>query len=171
MALGKDYADQDCGIARTLEIIGERWTALIVRDCLYGVTRFSDLQAHLDISKAVLVDRLESLVAHGVLDKITGDGHPEYVLTQTGRDLWPVLNAMAQWGNRHGVGATGQPVRSFRHDTCGTMIDIHSFCPTCKIVPDVTEIIGTPERPSRKPRTDLVAQRLREPRRLLDPIR
>ncbi len=168
MALGKDYADQDCGIARTLEIIGERWTALIIRDCLYGVTRFSDLQVHLDISKAVLTDRLQSLVDHGVLQKTTGDGHPEYLLTKAGRDLWPLINAMAQWGNRHGHG-TGSPSRTFRHADCGSKIDIHGSCPQCKIIPDLTEIISTPERRSR--RTDPVAQRLREPRRLLDPLR
>ncbi|WP_152361192.1 winged helix-turn-helix transcriptional regulator [Microlunatus speluncae] len=169
MALGKDYADQDCGIARTLEIIGERWTALIVRDCLYGVTRFSDLQVHLDISKAVLADRLESLVANGVLEKLTGEGHPEYVLTRAGRDLWPLINAMAQWGNRHGTGGTRTPTRAFRHADCGSLIDINGFCTACKIIPEVTEIISTPERASR--RTDPVTQRLREPRRLLDPLR
>ena len=169
MALGKDYADQDCGIARTLEIIGERWTALIVRDCLYGVTRFSDLQAHLDISKAVLAERLESLVAHDVLQKRTGEGHPEYLLTEAGRGLWPLINAMAQWGNRYGSRAGAEPTRRFRHAACGTVIDIHGFCAECQIVPDVTDILSTPERPST--RTDPVAQRLREPRRLLDPIR
>ena len=169
MALGKDYADQDCGIARTLEIVGERWTALIIRDCLYGVTRFSDLQVHLDISKAVLADRLESLVTHGVLEKRTGEGHPEYLLTKAGRDLWPLINAMAQWGNQYGTRAGAKPLRRFRHASCGTVIDIHGFCSECKLVPEVTDILSTPERTSG--RTDPVAQRLRGPRRLLDPIR
>jgi len=170
MALGRDYAGQDCSIARTLEVIGERWTALIIRDCLYGVTRFSDLQAHLDISKAVLTERLDGLVAHGVLEKVTDGGHPEYLLTQAGRELWPLINAMAQWGARHASGR-GRPARSYRHQTCGAKIDMHGACPDCATVPDVSEIVLTPDRRPRVPRTDLVSRRLREPHRLLDPIR
>ncbi|MFC7623263.1 winged helix-turn-helix transcriptional regulator [Microlunatus sp. GCM10028923] len=168
MPLGKDYAEQDCGIARTLEIVGERWTMLIVRDCLYGVTRFSDLQAHLDISKAVLAERLEGLVMHGVLEKTTGPGHPEYLLTPAGRALWPLINAMAQWGNEHGHGGR-RPNRSFRHAACGTKIDIHGFCPTCRTVPPVSDIESVPERKSS--RTDPVTERLRGPHRMLDPLR
>jgi DNA-binding HxlR family transcriptional regulator len=84
MALGTGYQDQDCAIARALEVVGERWTILILRDCFLGVRRFSDLQAHLDISKAVLTERLNSLVESGLLER-TGSGHPEYLLTEAGR--------------------------------------------------------------------------------------
>ena len=65
--LGKDYIGQDCAIARSLEVIGERWTLLIVRDALYGVRRFKDFQEHLDVPKAVLAERLSTLVEHGIL--------------------------------------------------------------------------------------------------------
>ena len=67
--LGKDYERQDCSIARALEVVGERWTLLIVRDALYGVRRFNDFHAHLDVPKAVLSDRLSSLVEHGILER------------------------------------------------------------------------------------------------------
>ena len=65
MPLGTDYARQDCSLARSLEVVGERWTLLILRDCFLGVRRFSDFQAHLDISRAVLSARLDALVADG----------------------------------------------------------------------------------------------------------
>ena len=67
--LGKDYEGQDCSIARSLEVVGERWTLLIVRDAFYGVRRFNDFQAHLDIPKAVLSDRLSGLVEEGMLER------------------------------------------------------------------------------------------------------
>ena len=100
--LGKEYVGQDCGIARALEVFGERWTLLIVRDALYGVRRFRDFQAHLDIPKAVLSDRLNGLVEHGILERRPDPHHAGrslYELTEAGRDLWPVLHAMV-------VGAT-----------------------------------------------------------------
>ena len=73
--LGKDYEGQDCAIARALEVIGERWTLLIVRDALYGVRRFSDFHAHLDVPKAVLSDRLTGLVEHGILERRPDPDH------------------------------------------------------------------------------------------------
>ena len=86
MALPREYTAESCPIARSLEIIGERWTLLIVRDAFYGVRRFSDFHAHLGIPKAVLADRLALLVAEGVLTKTSAaSGHDEYVLTEKGR--------------------------------------------------------------------------------------
>ena len=92
MALPREYTAESCPIARSLEIIGERWTLLIVRDAFYGVRRFSDFRAHLGIPKAVLAERLSLLVAEGVLTKTTtGRRHDEYVLTEKGRRLWPTI--------------------------------------------------------------------------------
>ena len=116
MALGVDYARQDCSLARALEVVGERWTMLILRDCFLGVRRFSDFAAHLDISKAVLTQRLAALVEAGLLER-TGAGHAEYVVTDRARGLWPALFALAQWGDAsyapHG------PRRLFEHEACG----------------------------------------------------
>src|SRR6202451_518856 len=102
--LGKDYQGQDCALARALEVVGERWTMLIVRDALYGVRRFNDFQAHLDIPKAVLSDRLSGLVEDGVLERKPDPDRPGrhvYELPRAGRDLWPVLHALLTWGVRH----------------------------------------------------------------------
>src|SRR5689334_23473414 len=102
--LGNDYERQDCAIARALEAVGERWTLLIVRDAFFGVQRFSDFQAHLDIPKAVLSDRLAGLVEDGVLERVPDPEHGGrnlYRLTAAGRELWPALHALLAWGDRH----------------------------------------------------------------------
>src|SRR6266545_1965551 len=89
--LGKDYQRQDCSLARALEAIGERWTLLIVRDAFYGVRRFNEFQAHLDVPKAVLSDRLSGLVDDGILERRPDPdraGRHLYELTAAGRELW-----------------------------------------------------------------------------------
>ena len=167
--LGKDYQRQDCSLARALEVIGERWTLLIVRDAFYGVRRFSDFQAHLDVPKAVLSDRLAGLVEDGILERKPDPdraGRHVYELTAAGRDLWPVLHALLVWGERHRF----PNLRVFRHVACGTEIDERGACPTCGVVPGPEDLeMGT--RRGRTPmREDPVALALREPHRLLEPI-
>jgi DNA-binding HxlR family transcriptional regulator len=96
VALPREYIAESCPIARTLEIVGERWTLLVVRDAFYGVRRFSDFRAHLDIPKAVLADRLSLLVDEGVLVKVAGGrGRDEYTLSPKGRRLWPTIWSLA----------------------------------------------------------------------------
>jgi DNA-binding HxlR family transcriptional regulator len=167
--LGKDYERQDCAIARALEVLGERWTLLIVRDALYGVQRFTDFQAHLDIPKAVLSDRLAGLVAQGVLERRPDPERPGrhiYALTPAGRELWPVLHALVVWGGRHRVPNS----RLFRHATCGSLLDEQAACPTCGVQPPPEEIL-TERLPGRgEVRSDPVAVALRGPHRLLDPL-
>jgi DNA-binding HxlR family transcriptional regulator len=104
VALPREYAAESCPIARSLEIVGERWTLLVVRDAFYGVRRFSDFRAHLGIPKAVLSERLSLLIDEGVLAKTAGvRGRDEYVLTPKGRRLWPVIWSLAGWGNENYV--------------------------------------------------------------------
>jgi DNA-binding HxlR family transcriptional regulator len=167
--LGKEYAAQDCSMARTLEVVGERWTLLIVRDALYGVRRFNDFQAHLDIPKAVLSDRLSGLAADGVLERLPDPDRPGrhvYELTRAGRDLWPVLHALLTWGVQHRQDNS----RAFRHSTCGTELAPGAVCPTCELTPPVGEIVSEPRRGRKSRRQDPVAVALRGPRRLLEPI-
>ncbi|HWO63426.1 MAG TPA: helix-turn-helix domain-containing protein [Umezawaea sp.] len=96
------FANATCPIARGLEHVGEWWSVLILRDVSAGITRFADLQEHLEISPGSLSRRLKGLVASGVLDqRATGPSRHEYVLTDSGRDFLPVLAAMAAWGHRH----------------------------------------------------------------------
>src|ERR1700761_6481959 len=100
MGLGKDYAGQNCMLARTLEIVGERWTLLVVRDAFYGVRRFGDFQTHLGIPKAVLSQRLALLVERGVLRRESGPhARDEYELTARGEQLWPMVRSLFAWGN------------------------------------------------------------------------
>ena len=167
--LGKDYERQDCAIARSLEVVGERWTLLIVRDALFGVRRFSDFQAHLDIPKAVLSERLGGLVENGILERTPDPEHGGrhlYELTAAGRELWPVIHALAMWGGQH----RNENSRVFRHLTCGTLLDDAGACPACRLTPAVEDVVSEP-RPGRgRFRDDPVALVLDGPHRMLDPI-
>jgi DNA-binding HxlR family transcriptional regulator len=167
MPLGTDYAAQDCSLARSLEVVGERWTLLILRDAFFGVRRFSDFRAHLDISKAVLSARLDALVADGLMTR-TGSGHQEYELTEEAIGLWPVLHALARWGDRHTT--PGRPRRLYRHVGCGDL-DSDGRCTTCRHTPGPRDIEVRPG-PGSDPslRDDAVSIALREPHRLLEPL-
>jgi DNA-binding HxlR family transcriptional regulator len=170
MALGTDYSGQDCSLARALEIVGERWTLLIVRDAMFGVRRFSDFERHLDISKAVLTQRLSALVDAGVLERVAHGGRDEYVLTEAGRALWPAIYALTRWGDTQT--SPGRPRRLFRHVPCGTDLDAAGRCPTCDVVPlpEDVEIRPGPGAADSPPRSEISAI-LREPHRLLTPMR
>jgi DNA-binding HxlR family transcriptional regulator len=167
--LGRDYERQDCSLARALEVVGERWTLLIVRDAFYGVRRFSDFQAHLDIPKAVLSERLGWLVGNGVLERRPDPKHAGrhlYELTPAGRDLWPALHALLVWGGRH----RSPNSRVFKHSTCGTVLNDAGYCTECALTPGPEQIVAEP-RPGRAPvRDDAVTIALRGPRRLLEPL-
>lgn len=96
--------DADCPIARSLDVVGDWWSLLIVRDAMFGLRRFGEFQKSLGMAKNILTARLRDLVAAGILDAVpAGDGgaYREYVLTQKGRDLFPVLVALRQWGETH----------------------------------------------------------------------
>ncbi len=102
--LGSHYEGQNCSVARTLELVGERWTLLIVRDAFLGRRRFEEFQESLGIARNVLTDRLGKLVDHGVLERVLYQERPEryeYLLTEKGRDLRVPLLALMQWGDRY----------------------------------------------------------------------
>jgi DNA-binding HxlR family transcriptional regulator len=162
---------QDCSLARALEVVGERWTLLILRDAFFGVRRFNDFHAHLDIPKAVLSDRLGGLVEDGILERRPDPQHAGrhlYELTDAGRDLWPALHALLVWGGRHRAPNS----RIYKHAACGNPLDDHGHCPTCGITPDPQDILTEPRRGQRRRaiRGDPVAIALRAPHRLLEPI-
>src|SRR5262249_28871185 len=156
---------QDCSLARALELVGERWTLLIVRDAFYGVRRYGDFLVHLDIPRAVLADRLQSLVTAGVLERRRYSRAPgEYVLTAMGRELWPVLYPLSQWGERH-LSSSG-PRRLFSHAGCGTQLDAVGICPSCRVAVPPEEIETRPGPGiAATRREDPVSIVLREPRR------
>ena len=119
--LGRTYESQTCSVARTLELVGERWTLLIIRDAFLGVRRFGDFAERLGIARNVLQDRLERLVEAGVLTKVPYQERPlrhEYRLTDMGRDLWPSIVALLQFGDKHLAPAAGPPMLLLHRD-CG----------------------------------------------------
>ena len=125
--------DTDCSIERSLEIIGDRWTFLIVRDAFRGIRRFDDFRRDLGIARPVLAERLKRLVEHGVLTKQQYQEHPprfEYRLTKMGVELSPILVALMQWGDRHLSGDAGPPT-VLVHEPCGTALEQGFWCNTC----------------------------------------
>jgi DNA-binding HxlR family transcriptional regulator len=167
MALPREYTSESCPIARSLEVVGERWTLLIIRDTFYGVRRFSDFTAHLGIPKAVLADRLALLVREGVLAK-TGE-NSEYALTDKGQRLWPVLRALIDWGNDNYVDQADQ--RSYHHADCTGTIGSDGSCSECRQVPAITDVMMHPPHRPRPHRDERISTALRQPHRLLEPIR
>lgn len=128
----KSFSGMHCSVAQCLEVVGEWWTLLIVRDAFLGVTRFDEFQERLGISRNVLGQRLGRLVDAGVLTKVPYSEHPpryDYRLTDRGRDLWPVINAMRQWGDKH-VAPAGAPLQLV-HTGCGHISEPQLVCSDC----------------------------------------
>jgi DNA-binding HxlR family transcriptional regulator len=127
------FADANCSIAQALEVVGEWWTLLILRDAFLGVTRFGEFQQRLGIAPNILTARLDTLVAAGVMERRTYEearGRGDYVLTRKGRALWPVLVTLRQWGDEWIVGREHAPV-GLRHRTCGHVADAKLHCGHC----------------------------------------
>ncbi|WP_169568242.1 winged helix-turn-helix transcriptional regulator [Sneathiella limimaris] len=124
---------EPCSIAKTLSIIGERWTVLILRECFRGVTRFDKFEARLGMPRALLSERLKSLVAEGVLERIPDPEHGRrslYQLTEMGQELRPVLLTMMAWGDKHLQAAA--PPKVVEHLSCGHTITPTLTCPDCQ---------------------------------------
>ena len=140
MARTADYSKQSCSIAATLEVVGDPWTLLIVREAFSGVRRFEDWQTRLGVARNVLAARLKSLVEHGVLERRRYTERPprfEYRLTSKGRDLYPVMMALTAWGDKHAYADCATPVRMV-HTACGEEIRPVITCAGC----------GEPVRPT-----------------------
>ncbi|MFJ6484856.1 MULTISPECIES: winged helix-turn-helix transcriptional regulator [unclassified Streptomyces] len=149
--LARDYETQVCSIARALEVIGERWSLLIVRSVMQGHRRFDALQGELGITRSVLTDRLRRLEAEGVLERRPYQTRPErfdYVLTAKGLALWPALNHLMQWGDRYYPEVDGPPV-VIEHTGCGGGPDTHQLCDRCGARLGPTNITSRPGRTTR----------------------
>ena len=126
-------ADWNCSIARTLDVVGEWWTLLILRDAFRGTCRFDDFQASLGLARSVLTARLQKLTEHGVLERRAYSEHPpryEYTLTEQGRALFPVITALRTWGDQW-LPVPGGPPAVLVHDACGGVIQPVLTCPHC----------------------------------------
>lgn len=143
----KSFAGVDCSVAQCLEVVGEWWSMLIVRDSFLGVTRFDEFQRRLGISRNILQDRLSRLVETGVLVRVPYSQHPpryDYRLTDKGRDLWPVMTAMRQWGDRYAA-PNGPPLQVV-HNECGAVADAHLVCAACGEAMGSRDVTAIPGR-------------------------
>jgi DNA-binding HxlR family transcriptional regulator len=144
--LHNTYYAQTCSVARTLELVGERWTLLILRDAFMGVRRFDDFQRNLGIARNVLNTRLQRLVGAGLLERRRYQERPErfeYRLTEMGIDLWPSVMALMQFGDKHLAGSDGPPV-VIEHKDCGGEMDEHRICRTCGAALGPRDVRATP---------------------------
>jgi len=139
------FAGVSCSVAQCLEVVGEWWSLLIVRDAFLGVTRFDDFRARLGISRNILTQRLNHLVDNGILTRVRYQDHPprsEYRLTSKGRELWHVVAAMRQWGDRWA--APGGPPVETRHTACGHIVTAVPSCSHCGEPLDARSVTAIP---------------------------
>jgi DNA-binding HxlR family transcriptional regulator len=131
--LPRTYETQVCSIARALEVLGDRWTFLVLRDAFSRVRRFEDFQRRLGVARNVLTDRLNRLVEEDILQRVPYQERPvrfEYRLTQKGLDLWPVIMMLLQFGDRYYLAPGGAPI-VVRHRDCGGEVTGHLTCAKC----------------------------------------
>src|SRR5262245_15096330 len=132
--LRNDYEGQACSIARSLELIGERWTLLVIREVFLGRLRFSEMQRSLGVARNVLSSRLQRLVDEGLLERRPYSDHPgrhEYFLTEKGLDLWPVMVSLLHWGDKHMPLPDGPPTVLVHKGECGGEVDDRRICTRC----------------------------------------
>jgi DNA-binding HxlR family transcriptional regulator len=130
--LPRDYTGQNCSVARSLEILGERWTLLVLRDAFQGVTRFELFQRRLKVAPNILTKRLSTLTEAGVLERRRYQERPErfeYVLSEAGKELLPVLVELMRWGDAH-LAPDGPP-SVLRHAGCGGELGRGAICQAC----------------------------------------
>lgn len=153
--LGRTYADENCSAARALESVGERWSLLIIRDALFrGMTRFSQFERSLGIAPNVLAARLEHFTTSGIMESqpsATTNGQREYILTDKGRDLLPVLVALTRWGDRWAAPA-GPPIE-YRHSDCQGRVEHRLICGECGATVGPSNIEAVPVSEPAEPRT------------------
>ena len=155
------FAGMNCSVAQALEIVGEWWTLLILRDCFLGVRRFDDFVERLGISRNVLTNRLDTLVDAGVLVRRPydeGRGRYDYLLTDKGRALWPVMTALRQWGDEWILGEGNEPL-VVQHRTCGHVAAGVYVCDHCGDALDVRSVRAFPGPGARPGQADLAADK------------
>ena len=137
-----EVGQESCSIARTVSVIGDRWTLLVLRDAFLGIRRFEAFQSRLGVTRHILADRLKKLVATGVMAKVAYQTAPlrqEYRLTDKGLDLYPVMMGLVHWGDVHMAGTAGRPLLH-RHRICGHDFDPVLACSVCAGVVGAREV-------------------------------
>jgi DNA-binding HxlR family transcriptional regulator len=138
----RDASTVNCPVGVALDLLGEKWTLLIVRDALNGIRRFDEFRRHIGLSEAILADRLQKLVDAGVLTlrSYKEEGRRErreYRISARGRDLLPVIVALKQWGETHFPDPAGKVVE-VHHRACGSEVQVALHCPQCKGTANLT---------------------------------
>jgi DNA-binding HxlR family transcriptional regulator len=144
--LPRTYEGQACSIARSLEVLGERWTLLVLREAFRRTRRFEDFQRNLGIARNVLTDRLGRLVDEGILRREQYQERParfEYRLTDKGLALWPVMITLMQWGDRFYSDPDGPPV-VVHHRDCGGEVTDHLTCTKCGAELGPRDVVAEP---------------------------
>jgi DNA-binding HxlR family transcriptional regulator len=142
----RPFTDQNCSVAGALEIVGERWTLLIMREVLFGRRRFGEIRRNIGIAPNILSDRLALLVEHGLLKRKLYSEHPEtyeYVPTRKGLELNSVIVALLQWGDKYAAPAAGPP-RVPVHTTCGHDAEPRLHCSHCGEAIGAAELVVRP---------------------------
>jgi DNA-binding HxlR family transcriptional regulator len=142
----RELGDQECSVARTVSVIGDRWTLLVLRECFLRVRRFEQFQERLGITRPVLAERLQKLVEAGVLEKVAYQERPlrqEYRLTPRGLDLYPVMMAIVHWGDVH-MAKDGRRPLLHRHQPCGHLFDPVMVCSECTAPLNAREVTVEP---------------------------
>jgi DNA-binding HxlR family transcriptional regulator len=143
--LGRTYDGQNCSVAKSLELVGERWTMLVVREVFLGHRRFDEIATRLGVARNVLTARLARLVDEGVLERVRYQERPErfeYRLTEKGIDLWPVIVSLVQFGDRY-YAPDGPPL-VMTHKGCGGAVDGHRLCARCGDRLTARDVIAQP---------------------------
>lgn len=129
----QSFANFSCSIARSLDVVGERWTPVILRDLFVGMSRFEDIRRDLGLAPNVLAARLENLERHGIVDRHqyqTGPVRHEYRLTAKGLELYPVILTLLAWGDKWLSGPAGPPALTV-HNDCGLATTVKAVCEHC----------------------------------------
>jgi DNA-binding HxlR family transcriptional regulator len=140
------FAEWPCSVARTVDLLGDWWTPLVLRECYLGVRRFDDFQGNLGIGRNILSRRLTRLVDEGMLERRPYQDRPvrhEYVLTAKGRDFFPVIAAIMRWGDTWLAGEEGPPV-VLHHRTCDHDMHAEVVCSHCREVVALPDVRGRP---------------------------
>jgi DNA-binding HxlR family transcriptional regulator len=148
------FADWPCSLARSVDLLGDWWTPLVLRDAYYGVRRFEDFQRSLGIGRNILTQRLNRLVDEGLLERRQYHDRPvrhEYVLTDKGRDLFPVIAALVRWGDRWLAGDEGPPV-TLHHVPCDHDMHAEVVCSHCREPLALRDVTARLEPAAQRPR-------------------
>lgn len=142
LVLRNDYEGQVCSIANTLELVGERWTLLVIREVFNGHRRFGQMQKRLGVARNVLTTRLQRLVDEDILERRPYSERPEryeYFLTEKGLDLWPLMISLMHWGDKHMPSPGGRPMIVVHKGECGGEVNDRRVCTRCGKELDVRE--------------------------------